>query len=182
MNAPTRLRASWYLLALVPITIGTLLAIKLVFAMLDDVERMDRVIVPGERVLDLPPGEYVLYAETSSVVDGVSYQATSFRLSCAMFDAAGDEVALESPNGSTKYTMGGYSGQSMAEVVIPARGEYRLTCTGGPAVVAIGQGVGTRIVSLVVTLFGTIGLTVLAVILVRRRRRKPPIVIWPQMP
>lgn len=181
MNAPTRLRASWYLLALVPLTIGILVAIKLVFALFDDVERMDRVIVPGQRELELTPGEYVLYAETRSVVDGVTYQAASVQLRCAMVDRDGAPVELDSPNGSTTYALGGFAGTSFAEATIPSAGVYRLTCTGGPAVVALGGGIGTRIVAVVITGFASFGLALFTVLLVRRRRRKPAAVVWPHL-
>jgi hypothetical protein len=167
------------LLALVPLTIGILVAIKLVFAMLDDIEQMERVIVPGERDLQLDAGEHVLYAESRSVVDGVSYQTGSVSLRCGVRDAAGAEVALDTPNGSTSYAIGGYAGQSMAELHVATAGTYRLTCTGGPAVVAVGHGIGARLVSVVVVAFAGFGLAVLVVVLVRRRRRKPPVVVWP---
>lgn len=174
MAGSSRVSGWWYLLALVPVAIGVALAVVGVFRMIDEIEAMQRVVVPGEDDLELAAGDYVVYGETESQVSGTYYRNTSIALRCAITGPDGQQITLDTPTGTTKYTMGGYSGQSMFEFEAPSAGTYHLQCTGdgSPAVLAIGTGIGTGIVLIVVSaLVGFIAALVVFFVVRRKRKR-----------
>jgi hypothetical protein len=172
----------WFLVGFAPLLLGAALGLHFYGAMKHGIVDMQRVVVPGEADLQLGQGEYVLYGESRSVVDGTAYVNDSFSARCAVLDVESDtQVALTSPTGSTTYTGFGYAGQSMFELDVPHAGTYRLHCEGddAPAVIAVGRGIGTSIILLVVSILGgVIGfIAIMATVANRRfraRRALPP--------
>ena len=58
-----RTRAAWYWLALAPIALGAAIAAVVGFRLYGNIQDMQRVVVPGERVMTLEAGSYVGYLE-----------------------------------------------------------------------------------------------------------------------
>jgi hypothetical protein len=160
----------------VPLGIAAIVVVTNLGALIDDVEHMPRVVVPGQGTVKLAAGDYVVYGETDSHVDGVAYINGSISVSCTLAAADGSPITLESRTGTTTYTLGGYQGRSMYDVAIPRTGEYRLTCEGDqkPAVLAIGHGFAKKLVVAILT--GILGLMltggVVVVIFLKRRKKK----------
>ena len=163
---------AWYLMILVPLAIGASAVILSIMKLVDGVEQMQRVVMPGERTLALTAGDYIIYGETTSVVDGVSYLTESFSVSCKLTGAGGTPIALDRSSHTT-YSIDGYRGRSLFEAKIDKDGRYTLACTGDKqAVLAFGHGMGATIVTIVLGalggVFGAVG--VLLIVLFRRRR------------
>lgn len=165
---------AWYFLALVPVLLGIAIAGATCSAMIGDIESMQRVVVPGEGQLELEAGEYVAYGETDSTVNGVVYTNTGFSVRCGLVGPDGAEVPLEQPTGKVSYTMGGYSGRNFFELTAPTKGTYTLRCEGtdAPGVIAVGKGVGSRIVILVLSALGGIIAGVVTFFVIRRKRKR----------
>lgn len=108
------------------------------------VDRMLRLVMPGEREGELAAGSYVLYAETHSAVDGTSYAWNGGSLQCAVVDSASNQpVPIKAATARESYSFGGYAGQSMFEFDIARTGKYRVGCdveSGAPMVIALSQG------------------------------------------
>jgi hypothetical protein len=166
------MRRSAYLLALVPFALGATMSARSCHSVYTGVRDMDRFEVPGEAEVDLPAGEHIVYT------DGPG----SF--SCAVFAADGTPVALDSPTGKTTYNMGGYSGESLFELDVPAAGRYRFVCEGDYATFSVGRGIGWSIVAIVLwgllAFFGTA--LVIAIVAVLRSKKPPPLRAPHEMP
>jgi len=167
----------WYLAALVPLVVGVVVIVTGLRGLADDVEHMQRVVVPGERTLKLDAGDYVIYGETVSRVDGVSYINESFNVRCGLSAADGTTINLEAKSSSSNYQLAGYKGQSMFNVTVPRAGDYHFACEGDskPAVLAFGHGFGMKLVFTI--LGGVFGLLLtggvfLFVFLKRRKAKK----------
>ena len=164
---------AWYLAALVPLAIGIVVGVLAFKRLIDHVESMHRIVVPGEKTMMLDAGDYVVFAETESVVDGVAYVNDGFRVECALV-SNGTSIALERSGGSTKYSMGGYAGRSIFDFTMPQSTNATLRCTtgGDKAVLAIGTGIGGGIVVGVLALvFGILGAGgAFTIIFIRRRQ------------
>jgi hypothetical protein len=108
------------------------------------VERMQRLVMPGEHEVELTAGSYVLYAETRSAVDGKSYVWHGGSLECAVGNRASEQPApIHAATTSENYAFGGFAGQSMFDVEIATTGRYLVTCKverGGPMVMALSHG------------------------------------------
>lgn len=141
-----------------------------------DIESMQRFVMPGAQTMTLSPGQYVLYAETSSVVDGKSYMWTGGSVSCQVIESETQRpvTSLSAASMNESYTIGGYKGESMFELDIEQGGSFVLGCEveGGPMVIAINRG---RVLgNMVYPMLG--GLLVfalgIAVIVVTRKKRR----------
>jgi hypothetical protein len=165
---------AWYFLALVPVLLGIAIAGATCSAMVDDIKSMQRVVVPGEGQLQLEAGDYVAYGETKSNVNGVVYSNASFSVRCGLVGPDGAEVPLETPTGKVQYGLGGYSGRNFFELTAPTKGTYTLRCEGSdePAVIAVGKGVGSSIVILVLSALGGLIAGVVTIFVIRRKRKR----------
>jgi hypothetical protein len=175
MTPPTNVRATWYLLAVIPVALGALIAIMSLRGMADTIERMPRVVVPGKGELALEAGDHVAYGETRSELDGTVYLTSSLQLRCNMVASPGGEaVELTAPTAATNYGVGGFQGQSMFTLTIPRAGTYELACDGegGPATIAVGPGIGAAIGITLGSMLGGAAAMVAVIIVVRRRRRR----------
>jgi hypothetical protein len=163
---------AWYLTMLMPLGLcvfGVLAFMRLV----DNIEGMQRLVVPGERTLTLDKGDYRVFAESESHVDGVAYANNQYSVRCSL-EADGAPIELESSTAKITYSLGGYAGRSIFKFTMRKAGSAKLACTtdDGKAVLAVGTGIGTSIVAGVLTLvFGVIGIVAaFAIVFVLRRR------------
>src|ERR1043166_6583456 len=126
MGTTGAIRATWYFVALVPAAI-----VAAVSSLVDHIEAMPRVVVPGTGEVELEPGDYVLYGETESTFGGTAYRIASLQLRCGMQALPdGAPIALSRPMARVSYGFGGYAGSSMFTLTIPHTGHYHLSCEG----------------------------------------------------
>lgn len=108
------------------------------------VERLQRMVMPGEHEVELAAGAHVLYAETRSTVGGTSYVWHGGALQCTAIESASNRpVPLTAARMTENYSFGGFDGQSMFELDIPTAGQYRVACqvaSGAPMTVALSRG------------------------------------------
>jgi hypothetical protein len=164
----------WYFVALLPLVIGAGIAVLAFTRLIDSIEQMPRMVVPGEKTFTLPAGEYVIYAESQSTVDGVAYVNERFRVNCSLSASDSSPLPLSSHGGKLKYDLGDYEGGAIFDFELPADGTAKLACeTDQPkAVLAIGKSFAMTIVAGVVPLvFGLLG-ALLAFFVIRRRRKR----------
>jgi hypothetical protein len=123
---------------------------------------LTRVVVPGDDVLTLDePGNYTIYHEPESVVDGQLYSAENITgLRVTVMGGDGKPVAVTAPAISSSYTIGGHSGKAVWGFQIATPGSYHLSAlypagrTGPQTVLAIGRDVLWGIFR---SIFGAIG-------------------------
>lgn len=139
-------------------------------------EALTQVVVPGHATLTLKHGEtYTVYYEVHSVVNGKTYNTNAVvsGLQCQVKSVdGGNAVALRPPpHGPTTYSVGNRSGSSLLEFSVAQDGPYDFSCAydehshGRDVVLAVGYGVGIRIVKTVfLVFFGIIGGAALAVL------------------
>lgn len=149
---------------------------------------LTQVVVPGEKDLTLMPHlNYTIFLETESVVDGRIYSTKDSLsgLRCAVTSqASGNKISMRRPTMSTTYSVGGREGRSVLEFFTEEAGVYHIVCdydeaSQGPRVVlAVGSGVGERIVSTVTkglaSFFGggILGGAIIVTVVVLRERAK----------
>lgn len=168
------MRRTWYLLALVPFAVGAALAVVSFVRLFDNLEGMPRLVVPGERSLELEAGDYVVYGETESVVDGTAYSNPRFAVRCALAHKDGTPITLSHATVARSYSFGGHAGNGMFEFELPSPETVTLSCTteDGKAVLAIGRGIGGAIVAGVLSvLLGSLAAVVVFVVVFIKRRR-----------
>lgn len=166
----------WYGLAPALVAAGFANLVLGLVWMSSDVEAMQRAVMPGSAEIALPAGDTTLYLERTSFLNGEVDEATgSVQVRCGVTDPAGAAVSIERPMASVSYTTGRHAGVNMFDLHVPTAGTYRLTCEAPSRVVlAVGRGVGTRIVVAVLGMFLGLGLGVaaFAVVLVRRMNQR----------
>jgi hypothetical protein len=134
----------------------------------DAVDELSRVPVPGSAVVTLAAGKNAVYYEGRG--------SPAVQLDLQRVD--GPPVTIGPHRDDTTYDAGGHHGRSIAGFTLEESGDYRLTVRGeAPAGghVAVGKGVGGKIVSAVVgglgIFFGGLLLCGLLIILTARARR-----------
>ena len=139
-------------------------------------DALTQVVVPGHATLTLKHGKvYTVYYEVHGVVNGKTYNTNAVvsGLQCqARSMDGGNTIALRPPpNGPTNYSVGNRSGSSLLEFSVAQDGPYDFSCAyeehvhGRDVVLAVGYGVGFRIVKTVfLVFFGIIGGAALAVL------------------
>ncbi len=155
-------------------------------------ERLQQVVVPGTAEVSLPkPGKYTIFHEYQSVVGSRIYSMAQDipGLECSLQNkATGAPVELSRSVSSSSYSVGGRSGVSFMDFHIGQPGTYLLSAaypegvSGPETVLAVGQGVGLRIVAGVLgslaAVFGCIGLAVAIAVYTGVKRykasRRPP--------
>jgi len=152
----------WYLVAVALALLGLGGAALFVLPRLGSMDSgLTRVVVPGEARLDLLPGTYTVFHEHRSVVNGRLYDVgeTAAGLTFRIENAAGEGVPLSSAP-STRYSISGHEGYSVAAFAVDHAGQYTLKAgydkqPGPDTVLAIGQGVIGAVFGLVL---GTISI------------------------
>lgn len=166
----------WVAAALVVVGIG--IAVDGCRDLLSQIDGMRRVVMPGKAEIALPAGDTTLYSEQRSIVNGKVYElAKDFQFRCGAADATGAPIALEHPTSSVRYAFGDHAGHNAFDLHVATAGTYVLQCEApNEFVIAIGSGVGTRIVvmtvvgGLVPTLLGV--LTFVLVLVFRRKQQR----------
>ena len=157
------MRSRWgYLIGLVFLAASIGWVILIGVRLLDSVEAMPRVAMPGVGELVLPEGDIAFYAEPGGV-----------KARCKLVGDAG-EVALEQPTGRTSYSIGERHGESMFSATLPKAGSYRMTCDAQTHFEIAAGHIGAGIVMLVVggiVLLG-LGVAISVVTFVRRRSKR----------
>jgi hypothetical protein len=174
MQQRRMVRATWYLLVLVPLVIGAAITVHGVDEVFGSLESSPRVVVPGSGEVVLEARHYVLYAEERSTFQGTVYRTTSLSVRCAMRDETGGQIALEHAPVNEHYSAGEFAGSSMFEMTAPHAGTYRLMCEGqgGPATIAFGNNIVGSILWLVFGVIGGLLVTAVTIVIVYRVRQK----------
>lgn len=172
----------WYLVGLAIFIAGmATMAIFLVTRLMGMEDGLARVVVPGEHRLVLAAGNYTIFHETQSVIDGKIYASTGLSgLSVTVTGPDGSDVPLTTAS-SGRYNFGGHTGYSAFDFKAPAAGDYTLAARydgapGPETVLAVGAGflsslLGTIFGSLAFAFGGAIVATIIMVgVLVKRRR------------
>jgi hypothetical protein len=186
VKAPSAL---WYVLGAALIAAGVgIFAVVLWQGITHIADGLTQVVVPGSVDLKLhKPGEYTIFLERESVVNGRIYSLSGALsgLECKVHSKeTGDSIPLRRPSMSTTYTVGGRSGESVLAFRIDRPGSYEISCgydegyIGPEAVVAVGSEVGSGIFRTigycVLAMFGGfgLGLTVIIVTAVKRQKAR----------
>ena len=129
-----------------------------------------RFVIPGSEVIELKePGDYVIFYEYRSVVNGKHYNTAkepSNGLTCSLKDInTGEFIKLSSPT-NYNYSAFGYSGISLYKFSIDKPGKYELqgsySSGGEEAVLAIGKGFGVALVRTIILCFVVFFISVMA--------------------
>lgn len=176
----------WYAFALVVLIAGSIAAGVYVYMRMSGVAReLAQIIVPGEADLTFSqPGTYTIYFEPESVVNGQVYRTAGdiAGLVIRLHSADGDPINLVTPSFSSNYSIAGRSGEAVLTGTIDEPGQYHLTAAyvdarnEPQAVLAIGLGVPTKIITAIVVTLGIaicsflVAVLIVIVTFVRRRR------------
>jgi len=164
---------AWYLAALVPIALAGLIATLAFLRLVDRIDAMPRMVVPGEHAFALPAGDHIVYAESRSHVDGVAYANESFAVQCSM-SSDGAPVPLSSHGSRMTYALGGYAGNAIFDFTLDKPATVKLACetTDGKGVLAVGKSFALTIVVAVVPLvLGMLAAGAAFLIVFMKRRR-----------
>jgi hypothetical protein len=140
----------------------------------DDIDRFERVSIPGEGTVQLDAREYVLYYEGSNAEQFVP------RFRIQIVDAqTRAPLEIEPYSGSLTYSLSGHEGSAQGTVTPPQAGSYAVRTDGEAAIganVAFGRSIAWPIlwsilgaVAIGLVLFGS-GVALLIVTAVRRSR------------
>lgn len=189
-------RARWYVLSIALLVLGAGLLIGTVVWFIGHItgvsDGMQRVTVPGSHVIHLDkPAEYTIYHEYRTTHGGRVYSTGPGSLSgltVEIVDPSGAMLPVSPPGGSYSYNVNGVSGVAILEFYASAAGDYQISGAmpsgagpSGPAVLAVGRGMGGAIAKGIIGMFvglgvgillGLAGLVSLIVLLVIRSGRK----------
>jgi hypothetical protein len=176
----------WYAFALLVLIAGSIAAGVYVYTRLNDVARqLAQVIVPGEADLTFSePGTYTIYFEPESVVNGKVYRTSGdiAGLVVRLHSADGEPINLVAPTLSSNYSIAGRQGEAVLTGTIDEPGDYHLTAAyvdardAPEAVLAIGLGVPTKIITAILMTLGIaicsllFAVVIVIVTFVKRRR------------
>jgi hypothetical protein len=173
----------WYIVAIVVFFAGmAAMAAFLLTRLMSMDSGLTRFVVPGEHTLTLQPGNYTIFHETQSVIDGKIYASSSLGgLTVAVTGPGGASVPLTAA-GSGHYNFGGHTGFAVFDFTAASPGDYVVTgvyadgAAGPETVLAVGAPLLSGILT---TVFGSLGFafggaivatTIGATALVKRRR------------
>jgi hypothetical protein len=139
----------------------SLLVYSLLHGITHITDNLTQVVVPGVTELNLKRGlTYTVFLEQESVVNGKVYLTPGpvSGLTCKVKSSAnGNDIDVWRARSSVTYNLGGRSGKSVFGFFVPETGEYSFACdygsgsSGPEVVVAVGTGVGEKIVKMVLT-------------------------------
>ncbi len=169
----------WYALAAIVLAGGIAVFVILLVSFITDLtgmaRSMTRVVAPGTFDITLDqPGNYTLFDEYQSVVDGQVYHNPGGLggLTCTLTDkATGRKIPLIAASTTATYTTGAYAGRSVFDFTIPSPGVYTLTAQyargagGSQAVLSIDHGFLGGIVGSIIKMFGAIGVLTVSIVL-----------------
>jgi hypothetical protein len=188
LDQTTRVRPSlWQCLWAVPffLTGAVWFGYTLFHGLMHVTDLLTQVVVPGSAELNLQPGQYSVFLEEQSTVNGKIYSTTESvsGLSCRMRSVqTGAPIAMQRSSANVTYDVNGRSGHSVLEFFVKQAGKYEFACDYGGAskgpevVVAVGSGVGSAITRTVLgglsAFFGGAGAGVVVILLVVFRRER----------
>jgi hypothetical protein len=186
LTATPRPSGWWYVLGAGLVVLGPLTVMYVGMVHLERrVAAMPRAEMPSRLALEIGPGEYDLYLEEQSVIDGRTYYSPDYPgLVCKLIhEAEGRILPVTTSSTSTSYRVASYSGRSIGSFRVDDAGVYLVACevprppdaprgTGGRRfVIAVGADVGRTAIASVAGTFGSM-LAGLAMLLVVRSKRK----------
>lgn len=144
----------------------------------------NRFVVPGSQIIELKDaGNYSIYFEYSSIIDGKVYETSSINgLVCTLTNnKTGDDITLKNPTIDSDYSMNGRKGKSLFDFSIEESGKYTIQAKyesgeGEKAVLAIGQGFGMAIIRIVLISIGILlvgiggGIAIFILTFVKRKK------------
>jgi hypothetical protein len=188
LNQTAHIRPSlWQCLWAAPffLTGGGLFGYTLIHGLVHVTDTLTQIVVPGTAELSLQPGQYSVFLEEQSTVNGKIYSTTESiaGLSCRIRSVQnGTPIAMAQASANVTYSVNGRSGRSVLEFPIQQAGRYALACDygegskGPEVVVAVGSGVGSAIAGTVVgglsAFFGGAGGGVIVILLVVFKRER----------
>ena len=179
----------WYALAGLLVLLGIALFSQFLVSRLQDLGgELRQVVVPGAANLTLgEAGEYTIFHERRSVVDGQYYASSDISgLRVSVTGLGGAAIPLDRPAMSSRFTIGGREAFSIFTFRIDQPGTYSLTAAypdgraEPKAVLSVGH---DFMAGLLTTIFGAIaigfatfglGIVIFVVTLVKRRNRPEP--------
>ncbi len=188
MSTAKPVSGAWYLLGIGLIVFAAPAAFLFGQGWVEDrVVGMARARMPGHLVVELDPGEYVLYLEERSVLDGRPYYSPpSIGPICSVIQpTTGERVPVVGSSSATGYMTWSYSGRPLGSFRVERGGTYRIDCevplpagaparSGGPSfVVAVGVGLAAWTVAVpIVVICAAAFAGLVAILVVRSKRRK----------
>lgn len=190
LNQPAQIRTSlWHCLwGVVFILVGAgFFSYALVHGLMHVTDSLAQVIVPGSAELNLQPGQYSVFLEEQSTVNGNIYSTTESisGLSCRIHAVPnGPPIPMATSRANVTYSVNDRSGRSVLEFPIEHAGRYVFACDYGASprgpdtVVAVGSGVGAAIARTVLeglgAMFGggAVGVIMILVVVFKREREK----------
>jgi len=166
--------AGWYGVSFGLLGIAVSIALTGFNQMKEAVGGMQRRVMPGDADIVLAPGKATFYYETRSTFEGADFDDdTPLQFQCKLHDQLGHEVRLDKPVGRVTYDIAAYKGHNVFDVMVPAPGTYRLSCTAPRKfVLALGGGIGAwLVVAIVGGLLPGLGAIFVAVFVTLKRRR-----------
>ena len=177
----------WYYgLAVLIIVIGfAAFAGFIYFGASDAQSRLPQIVAPANEKLFLSePGEYIIYYESNSYLNGKFYstgeQIPGLEIRVREKGIGSDLVTYPAKS-SFNYTMGNRSGRAIMAFRAPRAGIYQFNssysgCAGPEVVLAIGKGIVEGLLSLIMislaALFGSIGIAAAISYVTYSRRKK----------
>jgi hypothetical protein len=147
-------------LALAGIVGAAVLWVTGVTGLSDTIDGFTRVDVPGSGEVTIDePGGYSIYHEYGDAANGGFPGPVVVHVS----DPSGNEVVLRPYSGTVTYDMGGHEGVGIYTFRAERSGTYEVTTDGAPeSTIAVGRGIGRRLVRSIVGGFVVGGIGVVA--------------------
>ena len=178
MTAKKLTPRTWYLVGAGLIVSAVTMAVIAYGQMMSKIEGMHRVVMPGRAEVTLPAGQSTLFAEHESVVDGKHFSIDgtfNYRCKFEQHEAA----KISQSTGKVKYGLGDYAGRNVFDVDVNPAGTYTLLCESDDNrqfVLAVGRGIGSAIVVMLVGLLPFMGgIAIFVVVAIRRSMQKKSI-------
>jgi hypothetical protein len=159
----------------------------LVHGLMHVTDSLTQVVVPGSAELNLQPGQYAVFLEEQSTVNGKIYSTTESisGLSCRIHLVPdGPPIPMTTSHTNVTYSVNDRSGRSVLEFSVKQAGRYAFACDygadpkGPDTVVAVGSGVGGAITRTVLgglgSMFGggAVGVIMILAVVFKREREK----------
>ncbi|MBV8172492.1 MAG: hypothetical protein JO219_11240 [Candidatus Eremiobacteraeota bacterium] len=184
-----RTTALWYALGVLVMVGGVAAAVA---GTIDQLKRLEasfvRFVVPGAYDMQVAQsGQYVLYYEYETAVNGESFQTPeSTDITCRVADPGGKPLQVVPATFETEYAFGGHTGRAIGQFLAAAPGVYVITCAHGSGkgerealAVAppLAGGFAAAVLKLIALAFVSVGagLTILIAALVMRPHAKRPV-------
>ena len=175
----------WYgLSAILILAAVAIVAVFIIYRIHAITGMLQQVVVPGQATLTLDePGDYTIFHEYESVVDGKLYYAMSLSgLNVTVTGPDGARVTLTTPGATSRYNLSSRSGVSVFAFTATKPGAYRLVAAYDngrnepQTVLAVGKGF---LASILLTVFGALlimfagiggGAAIAVIVFIKRRR------------